>query len=44
MNKANVEIRRAAKRAGISLGEIAKAKTVTRQNLQDGSEMDFRQT
>lgn len=25
MNKANVEIRRAAKRAGISLGEIAKA-------------------
>ena len=25
MNKANVEIRRAAKKAGVSLGEIAKA-------------------
>lgn len=25
MNKANIEIRRAAKRAGVSLGEIAKA-------------------
>lgn len=25
MNKANVEIRRAAKRAGVSLGDIAKA-------------------